>query len=58
MKRRDGFTLTELLVLVPIISLLGASLLASLGGAKQTLQAAACLSRAQTVGVNSPFGQG
>ena len=51
MKRRDAFTLTELLVLIPIIALLGTLLLASLGDAKQTLQAAQCLSNMRQWGL-------
>ena len=51
MKRRDAFTLTELLVLVPVIAMLGALLLASLGDAKQTVQAAACLSNMRQWGL-------
>jgi general secretion pathway protein G len=43
--------MTELLVLVPIISLLGALLLPSLDDAKQTLQAAACLSNMRQWGL-------
>jgi prepilin-type processing-associated H-X9-DG protein len=51
LKRRDAFTLTELLVLVPIVAMLGALLLASLGDAKQTLQAAQCLSNMRQWGL-------
>ncbi|MGA2137435.1 MAG: DUF1559 domain-containing protein [Verrucomicrobiia bacterium] len=51
MKRRDAFTLTELLVLAPVIAMLGAVLLASLGDAKQTVQAAACLSNMRQWGL-------
>ena len=51
MKRCDAFTLTELLVLVPIISLVGAVLFASLNSDKQTLQAAQCLSNMRQWGM-------
>src|SRR5882724_8202485 len=51
MKRRDAFTLTELLVLVPIIGLVGTVLFASLDDAKQTLQAAQCLSNMRQWGL-------
>jgi len=51
MKRHDAFTLTELLVLVPIIGLVGAVLFASLDSDKQTLQAAQCLSNMRQWGL-------
>jgi prepilin-type processing-associated H-X9-DG protein len=51
MKQRDAFTLTELLVLVPIIGLVGAVLFASLDSDKQTLQAAQCLSNMRQWGL-------
>ena len=51
MKRRDAFTLTELLVIVPIIALLGTLMLASLDDAKQTLQAAARLNNKRQWGL-------
>ena len=51
MKRHDAFTLTELLVIVPIVTLVGALLLASLDDAKQTLQAAQCLSNMRQWGL-------
>jgi prepilin-type processing-associated H-X9-DG protein len=51
MKRRDAFTLTELLVLLPIAALLGGLLLASLDSSKQTLQAAQCLSNMRQWGL-------
>ena len=51
MKRHDAFTLTELLVLVPIIAMLGGLLFASLDSDKQTLQAAQCLSNMRQWGM-------
>ena len=51
MKRRDAFTLTELLVLIPIIAMLGGLLFASLDSSKQTLQAAQCLSNMRQWGL-------
>src|ERR1039457_5688686 len=51
MKRRDAFTLTELLVLLPIITILGTLLFASLDSSKQTLQAAQCLSNMRQWGL-------
>src|ERR1017187_7457911 len=51
MKRHDGFTLTELLVLLPIIAMLGTLLFASLDSSKQTLQAAQCLSNIRQWGL-------
>src|ERR1039457_2512633 len=51
MKRRDAFTLTELLVLLPIIAMLGTLLFASLDSSKQTLQAAQCLSNMRQWGL-------
>jgi prepilin-type processing-associated H-X9-DG protein len=51
MKRRDAFTLTELLVLLPVIAMLGALLLTPLDSAKQTLQAAQCLSNLRQWGL-------
>ena len=51
MKRRDAFTLTELLVLVPIAAMLGTLLFASLDRSKQTLQAAQCLSNMRQWGL-------
>ncbi|HVM61960.1 MAG TPA: hypothetical protein VMV72_13950 [Verrucomicrobiae bacterium] len=44
MKRHGAFSLTELLVLVPILALSGGLVLATLNGAQQTFQGAACLS--------------
>ncbi len=51
LKRRDAFTLTELLVLLPILAMLGALLFASLASSKQTLQAAQCLSNMRQWGL-------
>ena len=51
MKRRDAFTLTELLVLAPITAMLGGLVLASLSGAQQTFQGAACLSNLRQWGL-------
>ena len=51
MKRRDAFSLTELLVLLPVIAMLGALLLAPLDSAKQTLQGAQCLSNLRQWGL-------
>jgi prepilin-type processing-associated H-X9-DG protein len=51
MKRRNAFTLTELLVLVPILAMLGTLLFASLDSSKQTLQAAQCLSNMRQWGL-------
>ena len=51
MKRRDAFTMTEMLVLIPVLALVGTLLLASLGDAKQTVQAAACLSNMRQWGL-------
>ncbi len=51
MKRRDAFTLTELLALVPIVALLGVLLVPSLNDTKQTLQAAACLNNMRQWGL-------
>src|ERR1700687_712747 len=51
MNRRDAFTLTELLVLIPTIALVGTLLLASLGDSKQTVQAAACLNNMRQWGL-------
>ena len=51
LKRRDAFTLTELLVLLPIMAMVGALLLASLDSSKQTLQAAQCLSNMRQWGL-------
>jgi prepilin-type processing-associated H-X9-DG protein len=49
MKRRDAFTLTELLVLVAIGTVAGTVLLASLGDAKTKVVAAACTSNLREV---------
>jgi prepilin-type processing-associated H-X9-DG protein len=51
MNRHHAFTVTEMLVLIPVLALVGALLLASLGDAKQTLQAAACLSNMRQWGL-------
>ncbi len=51
MKRRDAFTLTELLVLLPIIAMVGTLLFASLDSSKQTLQAAQCLNNMRQWGL-------
>ncbi len=51
MKRRDAFTLTELLVLLPILAMVGAVLIASLDSSKQMLQAAQCLSNMRQWGL-------
>jgi prepilin-type processing-associated H-X9-DG protein len=51
MKHRDAFTLTELLVLIAAGALLGSVLLASLGDAKEKVQAAACLSNLREIGM-------
>jgi prepilin-type processing-associated H-X9-DG protein len=49
MKRRDAFTLTELLVLTAIGALMGAMLLASLGDAKVKVHGAACMSNMREI---------
>jgi prepilin-type processing-associated H-X9-DG protein len=49
MKRRDAFTLTELLVLIATGTLAGSLLLASLGDAKEKVQAAACMSNLREI---------
>ena len=49
MKRRDAFTLTELLVLIPIGVLTGAVLMASLGDAKEKVRAASCMSNLREI---------
>jgi len=51
LNQRDAFTLTELLVLLPVIAMLGALLLAPLDSAKQTLQGAQCLSNLRQWGL-------
>ena len=51
MKRRDAFTMTELLVLIAASTMLGALLVASLGDAKQKAQAAVCASNLRQIGV-------
>lgn len=51
MKRHDAFTMTELVVLVPVTALVGALLLASLGDAQQKLKAAACLNNMRQWGL-------
>jgi prepilin-type processing-associated H-X9-DG protein len=51
MKRHDAFTLTELLALAPITAMLGGLVLATLSGAQQTFQGAACLSNLRQWGL-------
>jgi prepilin-type processing-associated H-X9-DG protein len=51
MKRRDAFTMTELLVLIPIAALLGVLLLASLGDAKEKAKSAVCMNNLREIGV-------
>jgi len=51
MKSRNAFTLTELLVLIAAGALVGSVLLASLGDAKEKVQAAACLSNLREIGM-------
>jgi prepilin-type processing-associated H-X9-DG protein len=51
MKRRNAFTMTELLVLIATGTMVSAVLVASLGGAKEKLQAAACLSNMRQWGL-------
>jgi len=51
MRRREGFTLTELLVLMPVAALLGTLLFASLDDAKQKLQASQCLNNMRQWGL-------
>ncbi len=51
MKRREGFTLTELLVGIPVFVLLGTLLFASLDDAKQKLQASQCLNNMRQWGL-------
>jgi prepilin-type processing-associated H-X9-DG protein len=51
MKSRNAFTLTELLVLIAAGALVGSVLLASLGDAKDKVQAAACLSNLREIGM-------
>ena len=50
-KRRDGFTLVELLVVVAIISLLVAILLPSLGKARERAKTTSCLSSMRQLGI-------
>ena len=49
MKRREAFTLSQLLVLIAIGALVGSILLASLGDAKEKVQAAACMSNLREI---------
>jgi type II secretory pathway pseudopilin PulG len=49
MKRREAFTLTELLVLIAAGALVGSVLLASLDDAKEKVQAAARLSNLREI---------
>jgi prepilin-type processing-associated H-X9-DG protein len=51
MKRRETFTLTELLVVIAAGTLVSAVVLASLGDAKEKVQAAACASNLREIGV-------
>ncbi len=51
LKQRDAFTLTELLVLLPVVAMVGTLLFASLDSSKQTLQAAQCLSNMRQWGL-------
>jgi prepilin-type processing-associated H-X9-DG protein len=49
MKRRDAFTLNELIVLIAASTLTGALLLASLGDAKEKVLTAACMSNLREI---------
>jgi prepilin-type processing-associated H-X9-DG protein len=51
MKQRNAFTMTEMLVLVPVLALVGALLLASLGDVQEKLKAAACLNNMRQWGL-------
>jgi len=51
MRQRNAFTMTELLVLIPVAALLGASLLASVGVSQEKLKAAACLNNMRQWGL-------
>ena len=51
MKRRDAFTLVELLVLVAILAVVGVLLLPALGGARELSSRAACANNLRQIGL-------
>jgi prepilin-type processing-associated H-X9-DG protein len=51
MRRRDAFTLTELLVLIAASTMLSAVLVASLGDAKEKVRSATCVNNLREIGV-------
>jgi prepilin-type N-terminal cleavage/methylation domain-containing protein/prepilin-type processing-associated H-X9-DG protein len=52
-KRRQAFTIIELLVVIGIIGLLVAILLPSLGGARENARSAACMSNLRQIGTSA-----
>jgi prepilin-type processing-associated H-X9-DG protein len=51
MKQRNAFTMTEMLVLIPVMALVGALLLASVNDAQDKLKATACLNNMRQWGL-------